>query len=982
MQRICISISILIFQGNTITTSTANNFYGLYVYNGGVQANSASQFTTISKNNINITNNGTGMYLQYVNGTNTSPVIYPLVSNNFIKIGSGTGAAYGLQTSYSHANYYHNTFNVTSGSTTTPAVYLQYGCCYSPLQEFKFNIVANSGNGTNAGLCIYSDVNTAANVKIDSNVYFQGTGATNFGTFNATNYATFAAWKTGMGATYDPASLVTNPNFVSSTNLHINSGTNLRAVPVNPLVTDDIDNLNRCGLTDVGADHHPSGLDAGVTAITSPANGVASPGLQDVKVLLTNIGSTTLTSANVSYNINGTVQTKAWTGSLATCASDTIVFTGAQQYNFTGSFTLKAYSSAPNGGADPNATNDTAYSSGCVGMGGVYTIGGTPGPTNFATFGAAITAMQGCGIGSAVTFEVASGTYTEQVSIPAIVGASATNTITFEGGNGNAATRILTFATGASGSGLSHVLRFNNCSNVFFRNMTIRSSGASEAWTVHFMNGANNRLIKCIVDMTGNGTTSTSTNFTSVVINGSTTSIGTTSTTANNHRVDSCTINFGYYGIFSSINNGTLTNFFTNNNFANTYYSGGWFQNAQTVKFNNNIINTRSTMTTAQPIFLQSVNPSGSNFNEVNGNTMVRTGQYGIYFVSTQGGISNQGQCYNNFINGMTSTNSTVGIYLNSASNWNLYHNTVNHDINSTSGLNYGIQIQNGSNNDVRNNILSTTIPTAFNWTPLFINPSSAVSAVNSNNYWNPSSSNLVNIGGVNYTSSNFKVAYPSGGGSNSINLNPAYVSASNIHVTSACNNGENLGVLVDIDGQTRAGVPDMGADEVTAVPNNDIQVMSITTPTFPLVGGSQPVTVVIRNLGNNVVSSFDVNYRLNNGTVVTQAYSGSPINPCASANFTFSTNVTIINGSNDLSVFTTAPNGVADVNPANDTARYTSCIAMNGTYTINASGSGPTNFTTFTAAVNSLICGGVSGPVTSMYPMELIMSRFKYHLS
>jgi hypothetical protein len=92
---------------------------------------------------------------------------------------------------------------------------------------------------------------------------------------------------------YDPASLVANPNFVSSTNLRINSGVNLRPVPVSPLVTDDIDNLNRCGMTDVGADHHPAGLDAGVTAITSPASGVASPGLQDVKVLLTNIGSTT-----------------------------------------------------------------------------------------------------------------------------------------------------------------------------------------------------------------------------------------------------------------------------------------------------------------------------------------------------------------------------------------------------------------------------------------------------------------------------------------------------------------------------------------------------------------------------------------------------------------------------------------------------------------------------------------------------------------
>ena len=379
--------------------------------------------------------------------------------------------------------------------------------------------------------------------------------------------------------------------------------------------------------------------------------------------------------------------------------------------------------------------------------------------------------------------------------------------------------------------------------------MTIRSSGTSEAWTVHFMNGTDNRLINCIVDMTGNGTTSISTNYSSIVINGSTTSRTASSNTANNHRVDSCTINFGYYGIFTAINNGALTNYFTNNTFANTYFSGGWFQNAQTVKFNRNTINTRSTMTTAQPIYFTSANPSGSNFHEVNGNTILRTGQYGIFFTSTQGGISAQGQCYNNFINGMTSTSSTTGIYLSSASNWNLYHNTVNHDINSTTGSSFGIQILNGSNNDVRNNILSTSIPTTVNWTPLLINPSSAVSAVNSNNYWNPSSSNLVSIGGVNYTAANFNVAYPSGGGLNSINKNPFYLSASNIHVTSVCNNGENLGVLFDIDGDVRGSTPDIGADEAAV-----FTVSYTSTPAFSSTGGG--IDTIVVPSGNTVVLS------------------------------------------------------------------------------------------------------------------------------
>jgi hypothetical protein len=952
------------FSGNTITTSTANDFYGLYVSNGGVQANSASQFTTISKNNINIANNGTGMYLNYVNGTNTSPIIYPLVSNNFIKIGSGTGTAYALFSSYSHARYYHNTFNVTSGSTTTPAVYLQYGCCYSPLQEFKFNIVANSGNGTNAGRCIFSDMNTASQVKIDSNVYFQGTGAGSFGNYNGALQATFANWKTAMGVTFDAASLVTNPNFVSSTNLRINSGTNLRAVPVHPLVPDDIDNLNRCGITDVGADHHPSGLDAGVSAITSPANGVASPGLQDVKVLLTNIGSTTLTSANVSYNINGTVQTKAWTGSLATCAFDTIVFTGAQQYNFTGSFTMKAFSNAPNGGADPNATNDTAYSSGCVGMGGVYTIGGTAGPTNFTTFGAAITAMQACGIGSPITFQVASGTYTEQLSIPVITGASTTNTITFDGGNGNAATRILSFATGASSSGLSHVLRFNNCSNVFFRNMTIRSSGASEAWTVHFMNGVNNRLNNCIVEMTGTGATSNSTNFTSVVINGSTTSLGTLSTIANNHRIDSSTIRHGYYSVYTNLNNGNNTLNFTYNNFVDAYQYGIFCQNAQTIKFNNNTVNTRNSISSTIPVYLSSANPSGLNYHEFIGNSILRTGQYGLYFTSTNGGASNQGLVYNNMINGFTYTSGTSGIFVQSSSNWNVYHNTVNMDLITTSGTNAGLNVQSGSNNNLRNNILATNKPTAFGFIPLIISTGSTVASLNDNNYFNPSSVNLVQIFGVNYTASNYTNAYPAGGGLNSINVNPSFVSATDIHVTNPCNNGANLGILTDFEGHARGSAPDMGADEMSTVANNDLGVTLINSPNFPLVSGSQSINVTLKNFGANTITSANINYTVNGGTVVSQAWAGS-LAPCATVSLTLTNPFTFGAGTSNLKVYTTSPNGVSDIAPSNDTTQWTLCPALNGTYTINPSGSGPTNFTTFTAAVNNLICGGVSGPVT-----------------
>jgi hypothetical protein len=156
-----------------------------------------------------------------------------------------------------------------------------------------------------------------------------------------------------------------------------------------------------------------------------------------------------------------------------------------------------------------------------------------------------------------------------------------------------------------------------------------------------------------------------------------------------------------------------------------------------------------------------------------------------------------------------------------------------------------------------------------------------------------------------------------------------------------------------------------MGADELTTVPNDDASVYSITTPNFPLVSGAQTVSVVIKNNGANTISTLDINYRLNNGTVVSEPYAGAPISPCATVVFNFTTPVTIGSGSSNLKVYTTSPNGSSDAVPANDTAQWTLCNAMSGTYTINPLGSGSTNFTSFTTAIAALNCGGVNGAVT-----------------
>ncbi len=61
---------------------------------------------------------------------------------------------------------------------------------------------------------------------------------------------------------------------------------------------------------------------------------------------------------------------------------------------------------------------------------GTKTIGTTG---DYSSFTAAVTALTTNGVSGPVVFNVQSGSYSEQISIPAITGASTTNTITFKG---------------------------------------------------------------------------------------------------------------------------------------------------------------------------------------------------------------------------------------------------------------------------------------------------------------------------------------------------------------------------------------------------------------------------------------------------------------------------------------------------------------------------------------------------------------------
>lgn len=97
-------------------------------------------------------------------------------------------------------------------------------------------------------------------------------------------------------------------------------------------------------------------LDVALEEIISPSGGHCS-GSFTPEVVIKNYGSTTLTSATISYNWGAAPQTYNWSGNLTTGQTATITLPTVSLAD--DSYVFTATTSSPNGQADENTSNDT-----------------------------------------------------------------------------------------------------------------------------------------------------------------------------------------------------------------------------------------------------------------------------------------------------------------------------------------------------------------------------------------------------------------------------------------------------------------------------------------------------------------------------------------------------------------------------------------------------------------------------------------------
>ena len=698
----------------------------------------------------------------------------------------------------------------------------------------------------------------------------------------------------------------------------------------------------------------PVANDAAITAITSPSGSI-SPGAQDVKVTLMNNGSATLTQANLKYSVNGgTASTYAWSGSLTSGNSATSINLGSHTFT-TGVAEIKAWSESPNGNTDGDHSNDTSTTTVyvCSPLSGTYTIGGAG--ADFADFASAVNQAQNCGVSGPVTFNVASGTYTEQVTIGAIPGASATNTITFQSASGDSTDVILQHAASTSSTN-NYTLLLDDADYIIFKDLTIKRTGTSQYYgtVIELANNADyNKFMNCQI-LGYNYSSNSYSNYRCLVYN-------YTSTNCDYNEFHNNYMQYGCYGIYwygASSTTREDGNKFIGNVMEGQYYRAAMFYYQSGLEFVGNTVSNTSGYTSVYLFYGyycgEGTKITHNNFSKTNNGFY-----YGLYLSSCDGSSSNRNLVANNFISAnRTSSGSCYAIYNTGSDFIDYYNNSVNLTGTSTYTSSRCFYYTTGSSVNVKNNNFVNSI----GGYSVYYSGTSVSSADNNNLY--TSGTNLAYWSGNNTSLAALQTA--SGKDANSISVNPTFTSATDLHTGDFQLNAKGTSlteVTDDIDGEARTPTPDIGADEFTPVGKD--AAINWVAPVVPTAAGNKTIKVEVANAMTVAITSVNLTYT-DGTTPVTQSFTGLNIAQGTSDTLSFTTPFSFTGPSN-LRAYINNVNGTADLVQTNDTTTWQSLVpALSGTYTINKTqATGGTNFNSFTDAVAALNNGGVDGAVT-----------------
>ncbi len=838
-------------------SSTYAGYYGVYCY--------YTYPVVITGNKIN---GGFGNMALYLYRSYNTSNDHGLVANNFFfkKGTSGNAAVYMYQCNY--VDFIYNNIFDSSSSTTSRALYTYQGSNIRVQNNVLFSsngyAIYRYSNGLNN--CDYNDLYT---------------GGANLGYYNGVR-TDLSAWQSATGL--DGNSISVDPLYNSLTDLHVGA-VDLNGAG-NPFtgITTDIDGEQRDTLTpDIGADEFrlPAADDAGISDLLGPVVPFAS-GNRSVQLEIKNHGSDTLKSATVHWTVNGNSQSSySWSGNLSTGKTDTF---SVGTFNFqSGVFnTIQAWTTSPNGQTDSINWNDTIVRVDLIaGLDGVYTIGGVA--PDFATFGDAISTLEIAGVVDTVEFQVRAGTYTEQVTLGDFPGGSANRPVTFISEDSDSTKVTLQYYASYINN---FVFRFSGASYVNFEQMTVKALNSYYARCLviddnsHHLNIRHNRLEA------------------SINTNGDADLIYSSSSNDEFIRIHNNHLNGGRYGILlygqsSSFSLRERGNIIVDNVFTSQRFGALQVSNQNGIRISGNRISALNSGNSFTGIALYYCHDTTNVLaNQITDISSGGTGT-GIYFSRVQRTSAYYPLVANNVIS--LGGNYANGIRIYDCSELKVFYNSVN-VYGTAAGTKYAALLQYSSGIQLINNILSS--------------PGGGYAIYNSDNQLNlaisnyndlyTSGANLCYFNGNNYSTLNAWTAAVSRD-AQSISVNPNFVSNTNLHAYISSLDGKALPlslVVRDFEGDQRDTIaPDIGADEFNSLPNN----IGISAVHFPVDGcelDSAVVQIDVFNYGSLPQTGFDLVYRMNAGSAVTQNFGTTDtLGPGMSALFTFNKKQAVLTG-------------------------------------------------------------------------------------
>jgi hypothetical protein len=647
--------------------------------------------------------------------------------------------------------------------------------------------------------------------------------------------------------------------------------------------------------------------DVEIISIDSPSVHFC-PGKHSVSVTLANFGTNTLTKATIQWVLNGTAQAAyKWTGSLASDSSISILL-GSYNFALGKSYNILAYSNDPNGTTDSNSLNDSAsYFSPGSSLNGKYSIGGVS--PDYKNFTDAVNSLSFLGVCGEVIFNVRDGSYTEQISIPAIPGASKLNTVTFQSQSLDSSKVILTYPSSNNYSDPNYTILLTNSQWVTIKELTIQRSDTNLFSTVISLQNtaSNNKFLNNFI--TGMKSVSTS---------------------------------YGAFLIKDDNQNG-INNVYMNNTFHNgligIYLSAGYsgsMSKARGTIIENNIFDS---------IYGSSIDMDSQDSIDIIGNSIIgeNTNHNGINIFNChnhilieknriylkRGGVGiNDYNCNdtsnyssiliaNNFIT-VDGNKTSYGVYLFYSGYSDIVFNSINvinSDMSSAGMYVYSYHY----GNNIKNNIFANS---GGGYGYYVFKGGAYINTSDFNDYYS-SGSYIVNWNGNNYSALSNLQAINSKD-ANSVSINPSFKSSTDLHIRQK--NLDNKGTAFkrikdDIDGKIRDAItPDIGANEFDFY-INDLSVQRIETPTNNFCAGTKDIKVTIANYGTSKISTAQIHWSIDGLLQPSFTWTGSLGHAAIDSNIVVgSFNFTGLHNY-ILKAWTYLPNNNPDTIPSNDTA-------------------------------------------------------------